>query len=349
MTTPSTLESQPRPRSRGRPRSDATHQKILDATRELLTEGSFAHLRIEHVAARAGVSKAAIYRRWRTKAELAGELLAQLAGPHIAVAETGDTRQELLAAVLNPMHAVTDTPFGPVIRSVLSQIATDPTLGDPFRATVVQARRNEIARVIERGIARGDLRPDADVGVATELLVGPVYFRVMFGGDLDAAFATRIVDGCAPRLRLETTPQVGAETRGRERDLDGEKRRGDAHGHADPQARQHDPPCLRPIERPRGIRDLLGAADVAEVQDAPRAEAGTEPQPGLEIAAGGDSSGERDEQPGGRRRVDDDERDERHQGHQHARVPGPTPASDLGRTDVALTGSVLGEIGERPG
>jgi AcrR family transcriptional regulator len=194
MTTVSPLESPTRPRSRGRPRSDATHQKILDATRELLTEGSFAHLRIEHVAARAGVSKAAIYRRWRTKAELAGELLAQLAGPHIAVADTGDTREELLAAVLNPMHALTDTPFGPVIRSVLSQIATDPTLGDPFRSTVVQARRNEITRVIERGIARGDLRPDADAGVATELLVGPVYFRVMFGGDLDAAFATRIVD-----------------------------------------------------------------------------------------------------------------------------------------------------------
>jgi hypothetical protein len=92
------------------------------------------------------------------------------------------------------MRAVTDTPFGPVIRSLLSQIATDPTLGDPFRATVVQARRDEIARVIARGVARGDLRSDADVGVATELLVGPVYFRVMFGGPLDRAFAERVVD-----------------------------------------------------------------------------------------------------------------------------------------------------------
>jgi AcrR family transcriptional regulator len=194
MTMIATVEPSTQRRRRGRPRSDATHQKILDATRELLTEGSFARLRIEHVAARAGVSKAAIYRRWKTKEDLAGELLAQLAGPHIAVAETGDTREELLAAVLNPMRAVTDMPFGPVIRSVLSQIATDPTLGDPFRATVVQARRNEITRVIERGIALGDLRPDADPGVATELLVGPVYFRVMFGGDLDASFAARIVD-----------------------------------------------------------------------------------------------------------------------------------------------------------
>ena len=182
-------------RVRGRPRSGTTHRKILLATRDLLMERTFAELRIEHVAARAGVSKAAIYRRWPSKEALAQELLAELAGPHIAVPDTGDTRQELLACVLNPMRAVTDTPFGPVIRALLSQIATNPTLGDPFRATVVQARRDEIARVIERGKARGDLRHDADPGIATELLVGPVYFRVMFGGELTRAFAERVVDG----------------------------------------------------------------------------------------------------------------------------------------------------------
>jgi AcrR family transcriptional regulator len=178
---------------RGRPRSDSTHRRILDAARELLTEGSFADFRMEHVAARAGVGKTAIYRRWSSKQALAQDVLVELAGPHIAVAETGDTREELLAAVVNPMRAVTDTPFGPVIRSLMSQIATDPKLGDPFRATVVQARRSEVAKVIERGIARGDLRADADPTIATELLVGPVYFRVMFGGDLTLDFANRVV------------------------------------------------------------------------------------------------------------------------------------------------------------
>jgi AcrR family transcriptional regulator len=181
-------------RVRGRPRSGTTHRKILLATRDLLMERTFADLRIEHVATRAGVSKAAIYRRWPSKEALAQELLAELAGPHIGVPDMGDTRAELLACVVNPMRAVTETPFGPVIRALLSQIATNPTLGDPFRATVVQARRDEIARVVERGKARGDLRPDADAGVATELLVGPVYFRVMFGGDLSRDFAERVVD-----------------------------------------------------------------------------------------------------------------------------------------------------------
>jgi len=67
-------------------------------------------------------------------------------------------------------------------------------LGDPFRASVVQARRDEVARVLARGVERGDLRADVDPVVATELLVGPVYFRLMFGGELTQAFAERVVD-----------------------------------------------------------------------------------------------------------------------------------------------------------
>jgi AcrR family transcriptional regulator len=178
----------------GRPRSERVHQAILTAAREILMEEGFAAMRLEHVAARAGVGKTAIYRRWPSKQALAQDLLSQLAAPHIAVADTDNTHDELLAVVTNPMRAVTETDFGPVIKAMLSQIASNPTIGDPFRATVVEARRTEVARVVERGIARGDLRQDVDVAVATELLVGPVYFRLMFGGVLDFAFAEQIVD-----------------------------------------------------------------------------------------------------------------------------------------------------------
>jgi len=182
------------PTARGRPRSDVAHRAILDAARALLIEDGFASLRLEHVAARAGVGKATIYRRWASKEALALDLLMELAGPHISVPDTGDTRAELLAAVTNPMRALTDSPFGPVIRALLSQIAINPLLGDPFRASVVQARRDEVARVLARGVERGDLRGDVDPVVATELLVGPVYFRLMFGGELTQAFAERVVD-----------------------------------------------------------------------------------------------------------------------------------------------------------
>lgn len=118
----------------------------------------------------------------------------ELAAPHLAVEDSGDTRHELRAAVGNAIRGLTETPLGPVIRALMSQIAINPSLGDPFRATVVQARRDEVARVIHRGVERGDLRPDADAGVATELLVGSVYFRLMFGGRLDGDFADRVVE-----------------------------------------------------------------------------------------------------------------------------------------------------------
>jgi AcrR family transcriptional regulator len=179
---------------RGRPRSGEAHRAILDATRDLIIESGFANLRLEHVATRAGVGKATIYRRWASKEDLALELLLELAAPHLAVVETGNTRDELVAAVRNVVRALTETPFGPVIRALLSQIAINPALGDPFRATVVQARRDEIAGVIARGVARGDLRPDADAALATELLVGPAYFRLMFGGEIGEELADEVAD-----------------------------------------------------------------------------------------------------------------------------------------------------------
>lgn len=192
------------PRRRpGRPRSEAANRAILDAARELLIEEGFSRLRLEHVAARAGVGKSTIYRRWPSKEDLTLELLLELAGPHLAIRDVGNTRAELLAAVENPIRAITETPFGPVIRAMMSQIAGNPAIGDPFRSAVVATRRAEIERVIERGIVRGDLRPDADASVATELLAGPVYFRLVFGGSLDGDLAVRVVnalmDGFARR------------------------------------------------------------------------------------------------------------------------------------------------------
>jgi AcrR family transcriptional regulator len=183
------------PRSKGgRPRSERVHRAILDAARELLIEEGFTRLRLEHVATRAGVGKATIYRRWKSKEDLALELLLGLASPHIHVFDVGDTRAELLQAVENARRALTETSFGPVIRTLLSQVAVNPSIGDPFRASIVAARRAEVGRIVGRGIDRGDLRVDADPDIATELLVGPVYFRLIFGGMLDAAFAADIVD-----------------------------------------------------------------------------------------------------------------------------------------------------------
>jgi AcrR family transcriptional regulator len=188
---------------RGRPRSDSAHQAILEATQQLLIEEGFTRLRLEHVATRAGVGKATIYRRWASKEALCLDLLMELAHPHLGTPDLGDTRAELEAVVDNVLRAITRTAFGPVIRALLSEIAGNPALGDPMRATVVHARRAEVARLVALGVARGDLRPDVDPDLVTELLLGPLYFRLVFGGDLGPAVVSRIVRSVMEGLAAE--------------------------------------------------------------------------------------------------------------------------------------------------
>src|SRR5256712_5542069 len=119
----------------GRPRSDQAHQAVLKPTRELLLRHPSDEVRIEHIAARAGVGKATIYRHWPTRDALVQELLLDLAGPHIEIPDNGSTREEMRAAVLNPIRALTKTDFWPALLAVLTQAASKPRLSEQFRPT----------------------------------------------------------------------------------------------------------------------------------------------------------------------------------------------------------------------
>ena len=81
------------------------------------------------------------------------------------------------------------------MQGLSSRIATDPELARVYREQVVEPRRNQLRPVIERGIARGDLRPDTDVNLVHELMVGPVFYRLLFsGGSIDRKLSTRLAD-----------------------------------------------------------------------------------------------------------------------------------------------------------
>jgi AcrR family transcriptional regulator len=181
-------------RHRGRRRSDRAHRAILDAARDLLADVGLAHLNLEQVAARAGVGKATIYRHWPTREALALELLLEIADEMVPTPRIGDTREELVAIVAGTMRALAETPMGRVLRSLLSELALNPAIGEPFRASVSPRWREEVANAIARAVHRGDIRPDADVSIATELLLGPIYYRLVFGGDISSDFADRVVD-----------------------------------------------------------------------------------------------------------------------------------------------------------
>jgi hypothetical protein len=111
-----------------------------------------------------------------------------------APGEVGDTREELLAFV-EPLITILRSPLmGGVIRGLASEIAENSELSQRYRAQFIEPRLAQLGLVIERGIARGDLRPDTDVRLAHEMLVGPAFYRVLFSGQpLDDGLGGRVV------------------------------------------------------------------------------------------------------------------------------------------------------------
>jgi hypothetical protein len=74
-------------------------------------------------------------------------------------------------------------------------IATEPELAEAYRTRAIAPRRERLGQVIERGIARGDLRPDTKTEILHEFLLGPVFYRLLLsGGSLDDGLAARLVD-----------------------------------------------------------------------------------------------------------------------------------------------------------
>ena len=184
------------------PRRARTEQAILDATRELLAEGGVHHLTIEGVAARSGVAKTTIYRRCRCKDELALDVLLNMVEQIVDVPDLGDVRAELIAVLDGAVKNLAKTLMGRVMQGLVSDIATDPRLGGPFREQVVKHRVAQIRGVLERAAERGELRPDIDAELVQELLFGALYFRLLLsGGELDSRLAERIVDAVLPGLQ----------------------------------------------------------------------------------------------------------------------------------------------------
>ena len=153
-------------------------------------------LTVEAVASRSGVAKTTIYRRWRDRWELALDavmidMLPRFADP----VDVGDTREELVTFLDSVMQTLSAPPQGPAMQALVSEIATTPELGAVYREQVVEPRRRQLAPVLERGIARGDLRKDTDLRLMHELLLGPLFYRLLLSGPpLDRAFSEGIVD-----------------------------------------------------------------------------------------------------------------------------------------------------------
>src|SRR5688572_20753968 len=121
-------------------RSAATRAAILEATREILADAGVRGLTMEGVAARAGVAKTTVYRRWSSKDELALAVLIDMVEQVTAVPDLDSTRAELISFVDGSVRILGSTLMGRVMQGLVSELAANPQLAASFQQRVVAIR-----------------------------------------------------------------------------------------------------------------------------------------------------------------------------------------------------------------
>ena len=170
------MEARDGVRRPGRPRSERAEQAIIDATIEAIGECGIDGVRCEDVAARAGVGKATLYRRWPGKEDL---LIAAFAAMRRPLPQArGESVREDLVAMLAVVAADADDPRYAQQYALLHGAGERfPRLVAGYRERVVEPRRELVRSVLRRGIETGELRADTDIEVAMLLLTGAVMAR----------------------------------------------------------------------------------------------------------------------------------------------------------------------------
>jgi len=191
-------------RSPGRPRSARADEAIIDAVLDLLADGNGVEaLSIEAIAARAGVGKATIYRRWTGKESLLADAIRTLKGPTPEPA--GKSVRDDLITLLAPVPHKSDERALKILPCLMPAVNRSP---EQYRIwqELIAPRREKMRQVLRRGIGTGELRADLDIELVMVLLAGPVLVQSMMRWHPDVDDATlpaRVVDtllaGIAPR------------------------------------------------------------------------------------------------------------------------------------------------------
>jgi AcrR family transcriptional regulator len=181
--------------TRGRPRSPEAHRAILEATLELLVEGGFRALSMDAVAARAGVGKATIYRRWRSKTELVSTAV-KLLNADIDLADTGTLRGDYLTIARQAMGAA-NTSASTIVPRLVAEATGEPELHAIFLEELVLPRRRALKTLLRRAEERGEIRTGLDHDVVADLLAAPVMYRLLvaaIGLNVPRNYPARVFD-----------------------------------------------------------------------------------------------------------------------------------------------------------
>jgi AcrR family transcriptional regulator len=180
---------------RGRPRSQEADQAILTATVELLADRGLSAMSIEEVAARAGVGKTTIYRRWPSKGLLALDAFVTSFREAQPPNDTGTLRGDLLAALRAWVRAVTQTPMGPMLTSLIAEAQHDPELRGAWRDRVLEPLRVQHRVMLDRAVERGEIPATVDPDVVLDLFFGAAEHRLLLGHlPMTDAFIDAVVD-----------------------------------------------------------------------------------------------------------------------------------------------------------
>jgi len=175
--------------SRGRPRSEVSHEAILSAVLDLLRKEGYQGITIEGVARHAGVGKQTIYRWWRCRAEIVLEAYANHAASKVPVPDSGAVGTDLeifLSTAFCRLNRVT----GGIMRGLMADAVLDPEFGGILRDVFLVRRRQALSEILRKGVARGELRADVDLDVVIDLISGAMWYRLMAQHDkLDVGFA----------------------------------------------------------------------------------------------------------------------------------------------------------------
>ncbi|MCU1463869.1 MAG: transcriptional regulator, TetR family [Acidimicrobiales bacterium] len=186
-----------RPRS-GRPRDPSRDEAILAAALAIFAEEGYAGVSIEGVAARAGVGKATIYRRYPTKAQLMVEAVRAGACFTDHLPDTGDVRADL-ATMMGKLIDVLRSDAGPVLVSFAAERIRHRELDDEFTRSVIGAKRVHARQLVADAIRRGDLPPGTDIEVVVEIGPALIWHHALNGLPITDDLPDRILDLVLPR------------------------------------------------------------------------------------------------------------------------------------------------------
>lgn len=175
----------------------------------LLASGDYGKISMETLAERAGVSRTTIYRRWPSKAAVVAAAVSSLYLDRVEVPDTGSLSEDLVALLSDTYRVMADGD-GRVLEQLVRQSGHNPELVDMVRS-ILYARRRLSATALNRAIARGEMMPDVDQELLLDLLLGPLWFRLLVSGapitrDEARSVVELVLDGA---LRRASRPSGG--------------------------------------------------------------------------------------------------------------------------------------------